>query len=325
MLGALALAGLGGGLARAGEPCLLHLDPATDPAWREAAEAARVRLARRGDAGDCRAVEVVVRADGSASLAFVTTDGRVAERELQAPAELGPVLEALLVTLPPPEPARPDPPDTTTAIATKSPSPEGPRAPTSAAARRVEPTAPAATERVQVDPLDVRVELGAAFGARAVWQPAAFVAPTVGVLGNVQLERWYLGLGGSFSALHAPLDGQRPDGFRRTATAGALELGRAFELGPIGLDALGSIGVQRVEQSAGAARGERVSIDVAQAIAGARVRASWPRDERVRLLGGLGFDAVLGSRSGQSTSLRGLPPLARYGTGLELGVEFSCL
>lgn len=63
-------------------------------AWAEAAREAEARLAE-GAGRDCGAVDVLLRAAGGAVVRFVTRDGRVAERMVQRPEELGPVVEAL--------------------------------------------------------------------------------------------------------------------------------------------------------------------------------------------------------------------------------------
>ncbi len=323
------------------ESCAVRVEPTTDPAWNEAAAGVQARLARRSEPGDCLAVGIEVRADGSAELAFTTKDGRVARRALRSPAELGPALEALVVTLPPPESTGTETdtagaPTATTApsMATATDAPSDPAPSTTPRARSTaripangsarEPR-PGAAPRDEATPIEVHVEVGATAGARTVWQPSAFVAPTLAMVAGVQLERWYVGVGGSFAPLHAPIAIEVPAGFRRTALAGVLEAGHTFAIGPADLDVLGAIGVQDVGESAGTDRVARSSIATVQPQAGARVRASWTRDERVRWLGGVGFDTVLGSLQAQSTALRGLPPLARFAASLELGVEFACL
>jgi hypothetical protein len=81
-------------------PCPIQVAPTTaDAAWSTAAsEAASHLAAARAADTDCQSIRLEVRGSG-AVLSVVTSNGRRAVRPVAAPAELGPLLEALVTTV----------------------------------------------------------------------------------------------------------------------------------------------------------------------------------------------------------------------------------
>src|SRR5690349_752702 len=99
--------------ARADLPCPVALTPSSEPEWQAALRGAQA-TSHPGAPADCRSIHLAVLPDKTAELEFVTTDGRVATRHLEGPAELASAIQALLVTVAPP------------AAPTASPSPAAP-------------------------------------------------------------------------------------------------------------------------------------------------------------------------------------------------------
>lgn len=283
--------------ARAAAACPIRLLPAdAAPAWREAVTQAALRLAAPGSTHDCRAVEVVVDPAGAATLAFVTTDGRGAARALSAPADLGPTLEALLVTrpAPPPEPAR-------AAVAPPAPPP---------------PPRP-----------ELHLHLGASAGGRLVGLPASSVTPVFALRAAVALDRWELGLSADFAPYHRPLTGGAPDGFAFTSFATGLTVGRREPVGGAAIAYGLSVAVQSLSEEAAdlAALSTSRSLDVALPRLGVYARLAYPQRARARFTAEFGLDAALGNLRLKSTEERQLPGLPRFGAALALGVEVAAL
>ena len=79
--------------------CPVSVAPPDAPSsWVEAARVAQDRLRLVAPRSDCRAIGIEVEGD-RALVSFTTRDGRRAVRPLRSPDEIGPLVEALLVTL----------------------------------------------------------------------------------------------------------------------------------------------------------------------------------------------------------------------------------
>jgi hypothetical protein len=278
--------------------CPVRLLPAdAAPGWREAVAEAAARLAAPGSAHDCRAVEVVVGPTGSATLAFVTTDGRGAARALEAPADLGPALEALLVT--------------------RLPSSEAPAEP-----RRPQDSPPPPPPRPEL-----HLHLGAATGVRMVGQPVSFATPVFALRAAIGLDRWELGLAADFAPHHRPLAGGAPEAFALTSFATGLTVGRREPVGGASLAYGFSVAVQASSEEAAdlAAVTTSRSLDVALPRLGLYARLAYPKTARARFTADLGLDVALGNLRLKSTEERQLPALPRLGAALALGVELAVL
>jgi hypothetical protein len=304
--------------AAADGPCPVRLIPEdAAPAWREAVELAVARVLRLSGTHDCRAVEVSVGPSGSATLAFLTTDGRGAARSLESPAELAPTLEALLVTqVAPAEPAAPPPPP--------APSPGG--APPSPVVTRPAPSAvrpaPAAPP-----PHPVALYVRATGGTRLAWSPVTHLAPTLALRPSLGVGPWELGAFVDYVPVHEPVAASVPAGFALSSLATGIFFGARTRAGDWLLGAGGALGVKSVSEEADDVPELALSrtVDVAQPSLGAYGKASYPADSRLRFVTELGFDTILGRPRTKATDERRLPGLPRFGLGLSLGVEATLL
>ncbi|MFO0762235.1 MAG: hypothetical protein U0359_37695 [Byssovorax sp.] len=312
--------------ARAGaaEGCAIHLLPDdAGPAWRAAVTEAAKRLGGREAAGDCRAVEVIVGTDGTATLAFVTTDGRGAARTLETPADLAPVLDALLVTIalpgpPAAPPASPVAPPETPSPARDSSPPPVPR-PAWAAPGRMAGAAPSVPAK---PPPVLHLLAGGGAGGRFTWLPVLYAAPAIALRASVQIDAWELGLAADTAPYAWPIDASRPAGFRLTTFAAALTFGRRSLWAPIGLGYGLTIAVSTLDAQVGATASSAArSLAVALPRAGLYGRAIYPAEGRLRVVAELGIDALLGHLPDKGTEAHGMPDFSRLGLALTGGVE----
>lgn len=306
---ALAASGLGAlawtSAARAQAPCPIRVVPGEAPGWQAAARAVEERTREATPRPhDCQSTQVTVQADGSASLEFTTTEGGHAIRRLQAPDELGPAIEALLVTV--------APAPTVPAVQIE-PSKPAPRfADTSA-----EPPAP------REKPHFV---LGAGAGTRLTFGHK-YLAPAVSLRATGVFDRWELGVSGEWDPVFTRLVGSTPAGFAMSAlVVGALfgrrERVRRFDVG-YGF----SLAIASVASSANAGPNHPInrSVDASQQRVGFYAGARFPRKASTRVTLDVAADAALSGLRGVATSEANLPGFPRYGTSLSLGVETVAL
>jgi hypothetical protein len=286
------------GRAQAELPCPLVLTPADQAEWQAAVRDVQAG-ARKGSAADCQSIHLAVLPDQGAELEFITTDGRVATRHLEGPAELSPAIEALLVTVAPP-PAAP--------------------AATVIAAPPTPPTPPIARASNDGE-RRAQLVLGAGLGgrltaARKYWAFATNVR-AVGVLG-----KWELGVFGEWDPVYAPLGSVAPGAFGLSVLDVGAMLGRREQSGRLDVSYGVNWGVAALSESASAnaAVADR-SVDGPQQRVGAYVGSRFPRDASTRFTTELWFDAALSGLKRAATAAAQLPAFPRYGGVLYLGVE----
>lgn len=297
-------------IARAAGPCPIRLAPDTAAApWKEAVARAAARLARLDSPHDCRAVDVIVGPDGGATLAFVTTDGRGAARALEAPADLAPALEALLVTLPPP----------------RAPSPPPPREPSPATSVPVQ--APTATLPPAPPRPDLHLLLGASAGGRLVWLPFSHASPAFSFRASVLVDHWEIGVVADYAPVHRPLVLTPPDGFALSTFAAGFTFGRRASAAGASFGYGTTLTVQSASEEATdiPAVASTREIDTAHPRFGLYGKVAYPERARVRFTTELGLDAVLGSLRDKAARQRQLPALSRFGVALSVGVEAAVL
>lgn len=286
--------------------CVLRLVPADAPSpWRLAVAAATRRLATLPSAHDCRTVEIAVRPDGSATLLFLTTDGRGAERALGGPNELAPTLEALLVTLPPA-------------------APEAPTDPAPAAPAKAEPSPASAVAPAPSSSPPLRLSLGLTAGPRFALGAASHVAPSFTLRPTLEVGGWEAALFAEANPVHAAVHGVAFDASLWSYATG-LSLGRRERIARWQVGYGVTLGVAVASESASEipeVQGAR-SFDVTLPRAGGYARAIYPADAPVRLTLDVAGDAMIGELRDATTAKRYLPPFARYGAASAIGVEVS--
>ncbi len=299
---------LAGGFARA--ECPATVAPAdAPPAWGEAARAAARRTSSVAS-NDCAAIEVTVGPTG-AELTFTTTDGRRALRVLRSPEEIGPTLDALLVTLPAAPPrAESAPPPTPPAPAVVQP----PRADRTSA---LVGDAAAGAETA-----GTHFMVGGTAGAR-LGLAGAYLAPTIAARPSGTFGSWELAGVVEYAPLYGSLPGGTPPAFRMWSLVVSVQVGRREALGGVGIGYGLGLGVANVHEE-GDDQGTTRALDVAQPRAAAYGRLVWPRSSRVRAIFEVSFD-VAANLGRKGSELRSLPDLPRWGILLGAGVETSIL
>lgn len=305
----------------------MSVTPGNAPeAWREAARATQERLQSVAASSDCGAIGIEVAGD-RAFVAFTTRDGRQAVRALRSPDEIGPLVDALLVTLPaqPPEPATAEAPVAATS---------------SAPVDRVDhPPTPT------TDP-PVRVVLRADGGGR-VGSPGGFTSPSVSAGAGTIIRAWELAVFGQWDpTAYVLTPGETPRGFAMSRYAVGVAAGRRAALGPVsfvfGLSTAIAVtnesSADTNEQSTGGqsvgnqatggltGNGQSASAEgrrsTAEPLAGAYVGVVYPRRSPLRLRSELSAEAVA-SRIGRSLSLDpSLPSLPWWSASASIGVEW---
>jgi hypothetical protein len=299
------------GLAAA--PCPISLVPEdAGGAWEGARRDAEARLARLAEPHDCRVVEVSVRPDGGATLAFLTTDGRGAARALESPADLVPALEALLVTrlAPVPAPTPPAPPE---------PAPPAPL---------LRPAAPAMGSRARraASP-PTRVTLGGALGGRLAFGDTTHLAPVASLRASATLAPWELGVFAEVAPLHEPLSFSAPEGFALSSFATGIAVGRRESSARVAFAYGLSMSVASVNEEADdlPELTQSRAVDLAEPRIGGYGRLAFPAASSPRVAAELGFDAAFGRLRKGAAANRQLPALPRFGLGLTVGVEVDVL
>lgn len=313
---ALAAASLGAlawtSAARAQAPCPVTVVPPGTPGWEAAAQDARQRLqAPAATPLDCASIRAVVLPSGAARLEFTTTEGRRAERQLQAPEELGPAIEALLVTVAPV--AEPSPQKVMAAAPPKATPPED------SSTQSAQTPGP----RVGVRP---HLLIGGGLGTRVTFGHK-YAAPGGALRATGVFDRWELGVSGEWDVLFARLKGKTPAGFAMSALVVGALFGRRERLGHFELSYGLDLGIGSVASSADPQPGLAAnrSVDASQQRVGLYAGGRYPRAATTRVTLDVNCDAALSGLRPTATSAAALPPFARYGVGLWLGVETVAL
>lgn len=297
--------------------CPLALVPAeASPPWAAAAEAARKRL-QSEVSGDCGSVEVAVRPSGGALLTFTTTDGRRALRALMSPDELGPSLDALLVTLAP-EPAPPVSP---------TPAPTAPNRvepPTTWREPRVNgvPEASPAGQQVPSSARELHFQLAASGGVRLGFG-GVYATPAIALRPSGSFGAWELAGAVEYDPSYSYLPGGQR--FRLWSFIAGVQLGRQEPLGPFGFGYGLGLGVASIQEEANDDDGTTKVADFGQPRVSAYGRFVYPRRATWRGTFDVGLDAALGSIKKRATLRSDLPELPRWGVITSLGIETSLL
>jgi hypothetical protein len=270
---------------------------------------ARVR-AMPTEANDCRSIEVHVALDG-AVVVFTTRDGRQAVRHVASPAELGPTVEALLVTTPP-SPIEPTP---------SAPEPTAPTAPTKPAksAGAIDRTHP--VPRAEGRPSEKRVFAVVEAGAR-MGLPGPFFSPSVAVGGHIVLDRWELGVDLTWEPIYGT-SLPTPPGFDMLVSAVGIDIGRrepigrGFEIAALGRAAVAIVHEEREGSiESGEPQGTRSQLRV-----GAAASIVYAREAPFRVRATLGGDYVPTKLGGGQSVDPLLPPLPSWGLTFSVGLE----
>jgi hypothetical protein len=296
-------------VGRAEKACTARLVPDdAGPAWGDALREARARLARLGPHHDCRAVEIVVGLDGGATLSFLTTDGRGTARALETPSDLMPTLEALLVTLPPGEPAA-----AASVFPSASASPDRP------------PSAPPAPAAPDVDrrASTLNILASAVTGGRVAWGPVTYTTPSFAFRPSVALGRWEIGVFAEHSPVYHAVKAATPEGFSLSSFGTGMFLGRRERVSAFNLGYGMTLGVSGMSEEATSTPGSTTSraVDAAQPRVGGYGKGSYPATWPVRLAVEADLDTALGRLRSATTKERDLPGLPRVAFALSLGVE----
>jgi hypothetical protein len=275
-------------------------------AWQEAVRTEQHALVEQES--DCRELKVDVDEDGRGALVtFTTRDGRVAERHIDAPAELRATAEALLVTIPPaPPPQQAEEPQPARSPALSDPSIRGPSLPSGETGE--EPPRPAGG--------------GSRFGVLV--GAGAGVAATAGELGGagqvragLATDRWEFGLAGQ---VEPERDGKRATGHVSTSVIGAgAYAARRAVYGPVVVLLGGGAGLAVVSEEA--RRGTRqhpAHGDLLEPRLGVMVGVIGPTLGRWRLRSQLEAQVGLGSHAMPDVDPAGPPQLT---AALTVGVE----
>ncbi len=267
-----------------------------DPSWEAAAARARDRL--QNDDGDCERAELSVD-EHDAVLTFTTSDGRRAVRTLHDPAELEPVLAALLVELPRFEAG------TTSNLPMPVEPPPAPPAP---------PT---------------HLSLSGVAGAR-IAGPGALLTPVIGAAATVSLSGWDLGVAGTWCPSYVSLidDVTRPG--RLTSLAAGVAVGRRLRVGKsVALLGGGSLAAAfeheswRVDDQNGGSISRET--ERGQMLVGAYAGAAFPTRWKTHFLSTLSADFDATHVGQTATTVEGAPELPWWGVTLAVGVESEVL
>lgn len=290
--------------------CPLELVPETaPPAWVAAARTASDQLAA-ANAPDCASVEVAVRPSGGALLTFLTTDGRRAVRALMSPSEIGPALDALLVTLPDaPKPQPPSPNEATAPVGTPAPPP-------AATPEQAEPPTP--------PPVEAHVILGVGVGARFGFG-GAYVTPAITLRPSGTFGRWELGGVVEFDPAYSYLPGGVPAGFKLWSFVAGLRVGRRDPVGPLAIGYGLGVSTASIREEADDVDGTEKAVDFGQPRVAAYGHLVWPRQGPVRATFDVDVDLALSNFKRKASIRNDLPALPRWGIVVALGAETSLL
>jgi hypothetical protein len=310
----------GAGPAAQTHGCSVSLTPAdaTDE-WQAAARSVEDRLRRTEAGGDCGALGIEV-AGPHALVAFTTLDGRQTVRPVESPAEIGPLVDALLVTIPARQPQG------------------GERPPAGTPAVDRVPPQPAATA--------ARIVVNGAAGVR-LSSPGGFASPSIGASAGVLAGAWELSAFGRFDPTYAVLLGGAPAAFKMNRYAVGVAASRRVALGavavPIGL----STGVAVTSETASgttnggptgdgqasggptgnvdsnAGQASLIHASAAEPLVGAFAGIVYPRRSHVRIRSDLAGE-IVPSHIGRTLGLDpALLPLSWWSASASVGVEWE--
>jgi hypothetical protein len=306
-------------------PCPIQVAPVTaDAAWGAAATEATAHLsAARAADTDCQSILLEVRG-GGAVLRVVTSDGRSAVRPVAVPADVGPVLEALVTTVPATESgatALSMPPDA---------------APAAAAPEARDASARANASRgswwfVGLSGVG-RLGVGGWVGA----------SPTARLAAGALLGSWEAGIAGSYDFTTARLTGSRSGSLALSAAGVGAFVGVRPKIGRVAIAVGGEGGATFVnesfttpstlEQGMGTGQSQDVVVPGStvrsrpvEVELGAYLAVVVPVGRVLRVRPQLGFEVVAARMGSNATSSSegSLPSLPNWDTSFSLGLEGS--
>lgn len=279
--------------------------------WRNAARAVQEHLQDAGT-GDCSALTISIAGD-HASVQFATADGRRALRSIDTPSDLGPLVEALLVTWP---------------------REESVRAPLAA----VPAVAPEPLDRAGEDHASAptnggsaRLTFRGAAGTR-ISSPGAFASPSFGIGAGFVVGAWEVSAFSVVDPVHFLVESARPTGFTMSRYAVGVALGRRLVVGGAAIAAGLSTSVA-VTQEAGPDNGNDAGAQLGDAQAGGASAAEplvatyvgfvYPRTSAIRLRPELSAE-IVASRIGRTLTIDpSLPPLPWWNGAATLAIEWE--
>jgi hypothetical protein len=298
--------------AAAERACTVTVVPTDAPeAWRHAARIAQERVRREG-MGDCGALTIALILD-RASVEFTTVDGRTTTRTIDTPDDLGPLLDALLVTLPREDPV------------------PAPVAPPPSLAPAPPPDMQESHASAPASAASTRLALRAAAGAR-ISSPGAFASPSFGIGAGCLLGAWEVSAFGVLDPMHALMANARPAGFTMSRYAVGVAVGRRAPIGSMALAAGLSTSVAVTNES-GPDDGEVSGAQLGDGHAGGATAAEplvatyvgfvYPRGSSIRLRPELSAE-VVASRIGRTLSIDpALPPLPWWNGAATVAIEWE--
>lgn len=221
-------------LADGASPCELRIDGDPLPeSWSGAVTDVRALVSKLTfDATDCRII-ALVRDDTGLAVRFTTADGREARRHVTTPAELVPLVEALLVFRPDAEPLAAAPASEPTRAENDVPI-------AAATIVTIDPAVPLKDAKDAKDPplasATARPLIGAAAGVKGSF-PDDRVAAIAQILAGITLRRWELAAFARWEIEHdaapKPEANAPPGKLRNSAFGGGVMLGRRQPVGPL--------------------------------------------------------------------------------------------
>ncbi len=254
--------------------CTVTVTPSNSSAeWLASARVAEVRLRRAPHDGDCATLDIRVSAD-RAFVVFTTRDGRSTVRPLDTPDEIGPLVDALLVTIA-------ESPRAPAAVAVAPPGPS------SINAKPTEPAVLAPPQRL------ARVVLRGGGGGRvSLGFPSAFVSPSISAGAGVLVGPWELSVFGVSDPVHALLSRHVP-GFTLSRYAVGVAFGRLLAVGGGTVDLGTSTSMAIAFEDATSATGSNGGQSNGEPMVGVYAGFSYPRRSMVRVRTELSTDLVV--------------------------------
>lgn len=205
-------------------PCELEVVGPERAAWQGAMTDLGRELERAGLAQSCHSV-LVDAANGRATLLFVASDGRRAERDLLAPAELVPSVQALSATAPAlePDPGADDVPSR------REPANEQPSARAALTRTPARPAEHDAEPARKPGPYDTTAMFSATMGFRTGADD--LISPALGATAAVLLDAWELGLLGRIEGKYVDSGGGNETRPQTSGMAVGVTAGRREVLG----------------------------------------------------------------------------------------------
>jgi len=282
--------------ARAAEACPIEVSGRDDARWQDAAAKTSAALSEEAR-GSCSQIMVEVTAQG-AVMRLDTRDGRSAARELVAPDELLPAVQALTIGAP----------QAATPVAETGVDPRNDR-------RRI-PVAPTpnAAERTG-DPYENRPIFGAALGFRI--GADRLITPVVGGTISLLQRRFELGLLLRYETHYVASQGGNQERPETSGVVFGIQTGLRQELDVLAVRGGLLMLVAAFREDGGAQRGR------SEVRLGGYVGGAWPARGPLRLRSDLALDLVPYNVGRSETNALGETSLPWWGVSFSLGVEMG--